>query len=139
MAANANPDTTNVYTSANAPNKFGSPPNNSNRQPIAANSKILTQDFTGRALSTPDATQDVVSPTAVLTANAIALQIPPNAVTMTLISTAAFNFSEFGPAGGALTQSVAWPANTPVKIDVTRQKFLYATGTAALSFFFQTL
>jgi ABC-type Fe3+-hydroxamate transport system substrate-binding protein len=139
MAANANPDTTNVYTSAQAPNKFGAPPNNSNRQPLSANSKILTQDYTGRALSTPDATQDVVSPTATLTTNALALQIPPNAVSMTMISTAAFNFSEFGPAGAPLTQSVVWPANTPVKVEVTRQKFMYVTGTAALSFFFQTL
>lgn len=139
MAANPNPDTTNVYTSATAPNKYGAPPNNGNRQPLAANNKILTQDYTGRALTVPDATQDVVSPTAALTANAIALQVPPNAVTATLISTAAFNFSEFGPAGGALTQSVAWPANTPVKLDVARQKFIYVTGTAALSFFFQTL
>jgi hypothetical protein len=139
MAANPNPDTTNVYTKDSMPNKYGSPPTNGNRQPLNANNKMLTQDYTGRALATPDATQDITSPTAVLTANAVAITIPPNAVSMTMISTATFNFSEFGPAGAPLTQSVAWPANLPVTIDTARQQYMYVTGSAALSFYFQTL
>lgn len=138
MAANANPGS-NVWTTAAGVNKYGAPPNNSNRQALNHNNAISTQDYTGRANTTPNAANDVVSPTATLTANAIQLVIPPNACTLTLVSTATFSFSEYGTAGSPLTQSVAWPGNTPVTLDVARQQYLYVTGTTALSFFFQTL
>jgi hypothetical protein len=138
MSGNATPGT-NVWTAWPAPNKFGSSPKDSNREAIPYANAILTQDYTGRALSTPDPSQDVTSPTANLSTNAIALVIPPNAVTMTMQSTAAFQFSEVGPAGGALSQSYAQPAGVPITINVARQKFIYVTGTAALNFFFQTL
>jgi hypothetical protein len=138
MAASATPGT-NVWTSNTAPNKLGSAPKDSNRESIPFASGIVTQDYTGRNASTPDATTDVTSPTAVLTANAIALIIPPNAVTITMNSTAAFAFGEVGPAGAPLTQSYLQPAGVPVTVNVARQKFLYVTGSAALNFFFQTL
>lgn len=138
MAANANPGS-NIYTNYTGPNKYGSSPKDSNREAISYANAILTQDYTGRAMATPDATQDITSPTANLGASAIALTIPPNAVAVTIFSTAAFAFSEVGPAGGALSQSCAVPANTMVTLQLARQKFLYFTGTAALNFFFQTL
>lgn len=144
--ANATPGSNVYQANAIGPNKYGGPPNNGNRQPLSHSNAILTQDYAGR-LAAPatnanpnaGAANDVISPTANLTANAIAITIPPNAVTITMVSSATFSFSEVGPAGGALSQSVAWPANTPVTLDVARQQFIYVTGTTPLSFFFQTL
>lgn len=138
MAASATPGS-NVWTSNTAPNKFGSAPKDSNRESIPYASAMGTQDYTGRSATPADATTDVVSPTATLTANAIALVIPPNAVSITMNSTAAFAFGEVGPAGAALTQSYTQPANVPITVNVARQKFLYVTGSVALNFFFQTL
>lgn len=145
MAANANPGS-NVFT-ANAigPNKYGAAPNNANRQALNQFNAISTQDYTGRlplasnANPNAGAASDLVSPTATLTANASVLTIPPNAVTVTLVATAAFSFSEYGTAGSPLTQYVLWPANTPVTLEVARQEFLYLSGTTTVSFFFQTL
>lgn len=143
--ANATPSQT-AFWQANTigPNKYGGPPNNGNRQPISKSNSIQTQDYTGRnnnATNTnPDANaaSDLASPLT-LTANAQAIIIPPNAVSITLCSTATFSFSEVGPAGGALGQYVAWPANTPVTLETARLKQLFVTGTAGLSFFFQNL
>jgi hypothetical protein len=145
MAANPNPGSNTYLGNAIGPNKYGAAPNNSNREPLDEANGISTQDYTGRAVSATQANpnagaaSDIVSPTGVLTANAVALTIPPNAVTITIVITATFSFSEYGSAGAPLTQGCAWPANTPLTLEVARQQFLYVTGTTALNFFFQTL
>lgn len=140
MAANANPGS-NVYTSDQmSPNKYGAPPNNSNHQPLNHDNGFITQDYTGRALATPDATQDLTSPLALSGATtAQAITVPPNATQVTLIGSAAFNISEYGTVGASLTQYAAIPANTPITLDTGRIKTLYVAGTGNLSFVFQTL
>lgn len=139
MAGNANPGN-NVWTSYTGPNKYGAPPKNSNRAELGRDNAILTQDYTGRALTNPDPTQDITSPLALSGATtAQVLVIPPNATQVTLIGSAAFSFSEYGSAGSALTQSVSVPANTPVTFDTARMKNIYVAGTGNLSFWFQTL
>lgn len=139
MAANANPGA-NVYGAITGPDKFGSAPNNANRQPVANDNAILTQDYTGRSATTPNAANDLTSPLALTGAtSAQAIIIPPNATKMYLIGSATFNMSEFGTVASALTQFATVPANTPIPIDVARQKTLYVEGTGNLSFFFQTL
>lgn len=142
MPANPNPGS-NVYTAYTGPNKYGSSPKDSNREPINFSNAISTQDYTGRALATPDSTQDLTSPLALgVTTNAVAITVPPNAVQMTLIGAVAFSISEFGTPGAALTQYASIPANSPIKLDMARIKTLYVAGTGttgALSFLFQTL
>jgi hypothetical protein len=140
MAANPNPGT-NVYSSEpQAPNKYGAPPNNGNRQALNHNNAISTQDFTGRAAATPNAANDLTSPlTMAGLTSAQVITIPPNACTMTLVGSATFNMSEFGTATAALVQYAAIPVGVQVTIDVARQQFLYVAGTGTLSFFFQTL
>lgn len=150
MAANATPSQTPFWQANNIGqiNKYGAPPNNSNRQALNQFNSIQTQDYTGRGDATlgenatktvdANAANDQPSPLAI-SATAVALIIPPRAVTVTLVSTATFSFSETGTAGSALTQYVAWPANTPVTIETARIKQLFVQPTAALSFFFQTL
>lgn len=145
MAANATPSQT-PYWTANSigPNKYGAPPNNGNRQALNQANSISTQDYTGRngnaTTANPDngAASDLASPLT-LTANAQAIIIPPNAISITLVSTATFSFSETGTVGSALTQYVAWPASTPVTLETARIKQLLVTGTTGLSFFFQVL
>lgn len=129
-------------------NKFTAPPNTANHFSISQSNTISTQDYTGRGsltlgenatgIADANAVADLISPLT-LTANAQTIVIPPNAVTITLVSTATFSFAEPGTtnvAGGALAQYVAWPANTPLKIDTARISQLLVTGTTALSFFF---
>lgn len=145
MAANATPSQTPMWTANTiGPNKYGAPPNNSNRMALGQFNSIQTQDYTGRnnnaSNANPDnnASNDQPSPLAI-SSTAVALIIPPNAATVTLVSTATFSFSETGTAGSALTQYVAWPANTPITLETARIKQLFVQNTAALSFFFQII
>lgn len=142
MPANATPGT-NVYVSSAAPNKYGSSPKDSNREAINYANAMLTQDYTGRAAAAPNAANDLVSP---LTLSATAgfatvIVIPPNAVSIQLSSTAAFNISEIGVGGAALTQYYTQPASAPVVIQLARQQYIYVSGgiSQVISFFFQTL
>lgn len=147
MAANTTPSQTPVWQANNIGqvNKYGAPPNNGNRQPLNQANSFQTQDYTGRGNATTgenatatidaNAANDLASPLT-LTANAQVIVIPPRATSITLVSTATFSFSETGAAGSALTQYVAWPASTPVKLDTARLKQLLVTGTTALSFYF---
>jgi hypothetical protein len=146
MAANANPGS-NVYTANTiGPNKYGAPPNNGNRQPLGEANGFITQDYTGRLASATKAnpnagaTSDNTSPLALTGATAAQLiVIPPNAINVTFIGSAAFNISETGTVGSALTQYVTWPASTPLTLSTARQQNLYVEGTGNLSFFFQYL
>lgn len=153
MAANTTPSKTPLWLANNTGrvNKYGAPPNNGNRQPLNEANSISTQDYTGRgnattgenATNTADANAaaDLASPLT-LTANAQTIVIPPNAVSITMVSTATFSFAEPGStnaAGGALGQYVAWPANTPVTLQTARISQLLVTGTTPLSFFFQIM
>lgn len=150
MAANATPSKTPVWQANNIGqvNKYGAPPNNSNRQPLNQTNTVSTQDYTGRGSATlgenatgtidANAANDQPSPLGI-SATAVALVIPPNAVNVTLVSTATFSFSETGTVGSALTQYVAWPANTPITIETARIKQLLVQPTAALSFFFSIM
>lgn len=150
MAANSTPSQTPFWNANNIGqvNKYGAPPNNGNRQPLGQFNSIQTQDYTGRGNTTTgenatntidaNATNDQPSPLAI-SATAVALIIPPKATTVTLVSTATFSFSETGTAGVALTQYVAWPANTPITIETARIRQLFVQPTAALSFFFSIL
>lgn len=150
MAANSTPSKTPVWQANNIGqvNKYGAPPNNSNRQPLGQFNSIQTQDYTGRGNATTgenatntidaNAANDQPSPLAI-SAVAVPLIIPPKATTITMVSTATFSFSETGTAGNALTQYVAWPANTPITIETARISQLFVQPTAALSFFFSTL
>lgn len=139
MAANATPGN-NVYTSAAAPNKYGAPPNNGNRQPINVNNAFLTQDFTGRAAGTPNAANDQTSPLALTGATTVqTIIIPPNATQITVLGSATFNISEYWSGSGALTQYAIIPLGLPVTLDVGRQQNLYVEGTGNLSFWFNTL
>lgn len=147
MAANTTPSKTPYWVANNTGqvNKYGAPPNTSNRLPIAQANSISTQDYTGRgsvtlgenATKTVDANavNDQASPLT-LTTNAIAVIIPPNAVVMRVNSTAAFNVSETGTAGAALTQYYTQPLGSVLSIDVARIQVLYFSGTAPLSFYF---
>lgn len=143
--ANTTPSQTPFWTANTiGPNKYGGPPNNGNRQALNQFNSFQTQDYTGRngnatnANVDNNAANDLASPLAI-SATAVAIIVPPNAATVTLVSTATFSFSETGTAGVALTQYVAWPANTPVTIETARIKQLFVQPTAALSFFFQTI
>lgn len=150
MAANTTPSQTPYWQANNIGqvNKYGAPPNNSNRMALNESNSIQTQDYTGRGNATTgenatntidaNATNDQPSPLAI-SATAVALVIPPKATTVTLVSTATFSFSETGTAGSALTQYVAWPANTPITIQTARIRQLFVQPTAALSFFFSIL
>jgi hypothetical protein len=156
--ANSTPSKTPVWQANNTGtvNKYAAPPNNGNRQPLSQTNTISTQDYTGRsapviganAVSTqanpqPDANaaNDLSSPITLSATigNSTLLVIPPNAINITLVSTAAFNFSEVGTGGAALTQYVTWPPNTPVTIETARISQLLVSGTGVsqlLSFFF---
>lgn len=140
MAANATPGT-NVYKNYTGPNKFGAPPNNSNRQALSVDNALLTQDFTGRALATPDATQDLTSPLTLSATVPTTVVVPPNATKVTIIGAVAVQVSEYYNGSGALVQYALIPANTPVTLEVARQQYLYLQGgsAGACSFFFQTL
>jgi hypothetical protein len=146
MAANANPGS-NAYTvNQISPNKYGAPPNNSNRQPLGEANGFITQDYTGRLASATKAnpnagaTSDIPSPLALTGATSAQLiVIPPNATSVTLIGSATFSFSETGTVGSALSQYVAVPATTAITLSTARQQNLYVEGTGNLSFFFQYL
>lgn len=150
MAANTTPSKTPTWQANNVGqvNKYGAPPNNGNRQPLNQTNTISTQDYTGRGNATTgenatktidaNASADLISPLT-LTSSAQAIIIPPNAISITMVSTATFSFGEPGTtniAGSALGQSVAWPASVPVTIETARISQLLVTGTTALSFFF---
>lgn len=114
-----------------APNAFGAPPNNANRQPLSHNNWIQTNDAT--------AVNNLLSPfAATTTSQATPLAVPMNAVTVTLIGSAAFQVSEKSD----MTQFATIPASVPITLDVARQSLIYvntASGTAAVSFIFATM
>lgn len=109
-------------------NEFGSPPNNSNRQPVAHNNYIQTNDAT-----TPN---NLLSPLAA-DVNPIPLVVPVNAVTVRIMGSAEFSISEFSDK----SQFATFPAGGSANLDVARQGIIYvwATTTANISFIFQTL
>lgn len=114
---------------ASAPNLFGAPPNNSNRQPIDNDNFMQTNDAT-----LPD---NLLSPQTATT-TPLKLTTPQNATRITLIGAAAFQVSE----DAAMTQFITVPANLPITIDVCRQDGVWintAASTSAVSFFYQTL
>lgn len=146
MAANPAPGSNGYTVNQIGPNKYGAPPNNGNRQPLSGQDNgFITQDFTGRlpgatsANPNNGATSDLTSPLTLSASagNASLIQIPPNATNMTITSATAFNISEYGTAGSALTQYYTQPANTPLTISVGRQAQIYISGgTSQVVFFF---
>jgi hypothetical protein len=111
-----------------APNMFGAPPNNSNRQALNHNNWIQTNDAT--------AVNNLLSPLA-LTTTIVTLVVPTNAVTVTFIADAATKISEVAD----LSQYITLPANVPITFDCARQANFYANTatTGNLSFVFATL
>jgi hypothetical protein len=106
---------------------FGGQIQDSNRVAVAGiTNGILTNDAT----ATP-----VVSPVAVSAGINTILKVPTAAISVTLIASAALNVSELS----AFTQFATIPANTPVTIQLAKQKFLYMQGAATVSFFFNVL
>lgn len=114
-----------------SPNLFGAPPNNSNRQPLNHNNYIQTND------ATP--VNNLLSPQAVIAGTPTPLVTPPNAVTLTIVSSTAVQISEFAN----MSQFATLPAGVPITLDVARQGVVYlqapAAGTPSVSFFYQTL
>lgn len=101
---------------------------------IMDGNRIAVQVTSG--FNTNDATATpVVSPVAVAAGVNTILTIPQNAMSVTLISSAALNVSELS----AFTQYATIPANTVVEIDVAKQKYIYLQGAATVSFLFNLI
>lgn len=124
-----------AYTRKDSPQKIngGQPAtflggviNDANRVSLDRTSGINTND---------GAASPVISPVAVAAGVNTILTVPPTAVSVTLMPSAALNISELA----AFTQYATIPANSSTTISLTRQKFLYLQGAATVSFFFNLI
>jgi hypothetical protein len=106
---------------------FGPSVNDGNRVAIVGTTNGIN---TNDGAATP-----VLSPVAVSAGVNTVITVPGNALSITIIASAAVNVSEVV----GFTQFATIPANVPTTINVARQKFLYFQGASTLSFIFNIL